>query len=203
MKKTLFALIPFVGTLLYVFGQYIALWLTGDMYFSATFGLELFIYAVLGALYIFILYIEHRKYVLPAVFGFIVGIALLFIIGFVLSFIYDMCGNQSIASVVSPDKTKEVVIFQRDCGATTDFSTQGSIFPAARKIKDNDSGNLFIADTDHGAAQKQYSIGGPLITAEWVDNNHVDIKYATGSRFFLQKDSVDGVEVTYEGVVFN
>jgi hypothetical protein len=39
-----------------------------------------------------------------------------------------MCGNYVVAEKISPDGRRKVVVFQRDCGATTGFSTQVSLF---------------------------------------------------------------------------
>ena len=63
----------------------------------------------------------------------------------------SMCGNEVVAQYPSPNGLERLVVFQRDCGATTGFSTQASILPIGKGLKD-DSGNVFIADTDHGAA---------------------------------------------------
>lgn len=63
-------------------------------------------------------------------------------------FIYetsDMCGNEIYAEVLSPDSQHKAVVFQRDCGATTGFSTQISIIGASDELE-NESGNIFITD---------------------------------------------------------
>jgi len=36
----------------------------------------------------------------------------------------DLCANTLIENVTSSDKKWKVVLFERDCGATTDFSSQ-------------------------------------------------------------------------------
>jgi hypothetical protein len=63
----------------------------------------------------------------------------------------NMCGNQILSESSSPDRTYRVVVFRRDCGATTGFSTQVSVLKAMQALP-NESGNLFIADTDRGEA---------------------------------------------------
>ena len=49
--------------------------------------------------------------------------------GFLLlrSFGKAMCGNEIFQEASSPDNSYKAVVFQRDCGATTGFSTQVSI----------------------------------------------------------------------------
>jgi len=56
-----------------------------------------------------------------------------------------MCGNETFNEVISPDGRFKAVIFQRDCGATTGFSTQISLISPMDKLK-NDGGNIFIVD---------------------------------------------------------
>ena len=88
-------------------------------------------------------------------------------------------------------------MFQRDCGATTGFSTQISI------LRPNDNpiggGNAFIADDDHGAARVG-SWGGSWADAKWLAPDHLLIRYAAKSRIFKQDNSVSGVEITYQMV---
>ena len=42
----------------------------------------------------------------------------------------DSCGTQQISATLSPDARLQVVVFEYDCGATTDFGTEVSILPA-------------------------------------------------------------------------
>ena len=77
----------------------------------------------------------------------------------------DMCGNDPIAEYVSPDGGAKLVVFQRDCGATTGFSTQASLVRPDAKLPGS-SGNLFIADTDHGIAPSGPG-GGPELRVRW------------------------------------
>jgi hypothetical protein len=57
----------------------------------------------------------------------------------------DMCGNTVIREVLSPDHRIKAVVFQRDCGATTGFSTQVSLLSAQATLP-NYSGNIFLTD---------------------------------------------------------
>src|SRR5579871_3272982 len=60
----------------------------------------------------------------------------------------DLCGNDVIARYPSPDGRLELIVFERDCGATTRFSTQASILDRGGKLA-NEAGNLFQADDNH------------------------------------------------------
>ena len=109
----------------------------------------------------------------------------------------DACQNAVASSGISPDGTLAAVMFQRDCGATTGFTTQISILRPSEKPKG--SGNAFIADDDHGAAR----VGtweGPWAEAKWLTPDHLLIRYAAKSRLFKRSDSVSGVKITYEVV---
>ena len=72
----------------------------------------------------------------------------------------DLCGNKVLTDVASPDVHNHAVVFERDCGATTGFSTQVSILPAGRAI--SDGGNVLIVDDDHGRAPNGPG-GGPSV----------------------------------------
>ncbi|WP_419536476.1 DUF5412 family protein [Endozoicomonas sp.] len=65
------------------------------------------------------------------------------VIGIVILLLVDMCGNETFETMLSPDGVRKAVIFQRDCGATTDFSTQISIIGGADDLV-NESGNIYI-----------------------------------------------------------
>ncbi|MDP5205496.1 hypothetical protein ORI99_00335 [Alishewanella sp. SMS9] len=54
----------------------------------------------------------------------------------------DMCGNYFHSERFSPNGEFKAVTFQRDCGATTGFSTQISILDADDKLE-NEMGNVF------------------------------------------------------------
>lgn len=60
------------------------------------------------------------------------------------------CANRVLRELPSPDGSRRAVIFDRDCGATTGFSTQVSVVGADDVPAG--TGNVFIADSNHGAA---------------------------------------------------
>jgi len=62
-----------------------------------------------------------------------------------------MCENQIVSEIPSPDRSYKVVIFQRACGATTDFSTQISLLSLTSSLPD-DGGNIFATDPNYGKA---------------------------------------------------
>src|SRR5258706_10704726 len=62
-----------------------------------------------------------------------------------------MCGVSVLRRVPSPDGRLEAVVFERDCGASTDFGTNLSLVKTGSTIT-NHVGNLLVADNDHGRA---------------------------------------------------
>ena len=108
----------------------------------------------------------------------------------------DLCGNTVLAETLSPDQRHKAVVFQRDCGATTGFSTQVSVIGAQDALPD-ESGNVFTADDNRGAVPTSPA-GGPVVQVRWSSGNAMVITHHAGARVFKQKDSVLGVAVAYE-----
>jgi hypothetical protein len=81
------------------------------------------------------------------VIGITLSICLLSVSGglLLLNFIFSgACGNQLYQEVLSPDNKYKAVVFQRDCGATTGFSTRVSILRADAKFTDKVEDNIFL-----------------------------------------------------------
>jgi len=119
----------------------------------------------------------------------------------------DPCGNEVLASVTSPDGGVVAVVFQRDCGATTDFSTQVSAVPSGAKFLEQPTvfratqkGNVFIADRG-GSRPDGWEGGGPWAQASWsTQPDTLIIKYDPGARVFVKQSSALGRNVKYEAV---
>jgi hypothetical protein len=109
-----------------------------------------------------------------------------------------MCGNDSLADYASPDGETKVLVFQRDCGATTGFSTQASLVTINARLR-NRSGNLFIADTDHGLAPSGPG-GGPELGVLWESSNRLVLQHHFRARIFKAEQRLRGVEVRYEAI---
>ncbi len=89
----------------------------------------------------------------------------------------DLCGNEVFQEVVSPDGTYKAVVFQRDCGATTGFSTQVSILKASSQLT-NRGGNVFAMDGHPDWTQ---------VEVRWDGNRSVDLRYPGGYDVLVQK----------------
>jgi hypothetical protein len=123
-----------------------------------------------------------------------VGSVLLAVIGGCFD-LGGQCANDPLADLPSPDGRWHAVMFQRDCGATTGFSTQVSVLLAGNTLQ-NESGNAFIADTDHGAAPAGPG-GGPLVLARWIAPDTLEVRFHPRSRVFTRQAQVGAVAMRY------
>lgn len=119
-------------------------------------------------------------------------------VGVVAAFWYfapDLCGNEVIAEYPSPSARHRVVVFKRDCGATTGFSTHASILEVEEDL-DNESGNVFASDANHGAAPAGPG-GTPVLFVTWESESSVTFSYHPKIRVFKMRSEIDGVHVVY------
>ncbi|MBL9172799.1 MAG: hypothetical protein JNL10_04630 [Verrucomicrobiales bacterium] len=93
------------------------------------------------------------------------------------------CVNDVRQVVDSPDGRKKIVVFSRNCGATTGFSTQVSILESMQTLPDQ-GGNAFIADK--GTAK-----------VSWKANGDILVLLDPGVRVFKKERTVSGVSIEY------
>jgi hypothetical protein len=99
----------------------------------------------------------------------------------------DLCANQVFQEVYSADRTLKAVVFQRDCGATTGFSTQVSVLPARETLGNNVAGNLYIAN-GHPADSR--------LLLQWTSQRSILIQgHATDAT--KQETMIEDVVVSY------
>lgn len=103
------------------------------------------------------------------VFG---GITILFLFFLTVCFLLfnGLCENAVKSEVVSPDGNLKAVVFCRDCGATTDFSTQVSVLNAGDSLP-NWAGNVYTIDNAHDSSVSQDVI------VHWKDNRTLVIEH--------------------------
>jgi hypothetical protein len=109
----------------------------------------------------------------------------------------NACQNTVASRSVSPDGKHVAVLFLRDCGATTGFSTQISVLNASGKL--SASGYTFIADDDHSAARFG-SWDGSWAETKWLSADRLLVRYAAKSRLFKQNERVSEVRIIYQVV---
>lgn len=122
----------------------------------------------------------------------IVGIIAVF---FAPNYLFSPCKNELVGEHLSPDGQYKAVIFIRDCGATTGFSTQVSLLRSNMQLK-NGSGNLFIADSDHGKIPSNPK-GGPEVKIVWQGSKDLYIVHHKQARVFKAENKFNGINVNY------
>lgn len=106
-----------------------------------------------------------------------------------------MCRNDLIAEYPGPNNKLKAVVFQRECGATTDFSTQVSLISIDESLPDQ-GGNLFAADTDHGRAPAIIQ-GGPEVRIKWEGPHRLVLGHHVQARIFLAEKERNEITVSY------
>jgi hypothetical protein len=118
----------------------------------------------------------------------------------------DPCGNEQLATALSPDDVLRAVVFQRDCGATTGFSTQVSILQAdepflteGRGFHSTKAGNTFIAEKG-ATPPATWQGGGPWVKVEWSGAGHsaLIVHYDSHASVFRRESRVGDVAIQYQ-----
>ena len=97
----------------------------------------------------------------------------------------DLCANDNLRESISPNGALKAVLFRRDCGATTSYSTQVSILPASHQLP-NEAGNVFVVS------------GEPIVVVRWIDDQHLSISGGGASTAFVHLTDFRGVRITYD-----
>ena len=128
------------------------------------------------------------------------GVVLILAIGTVAylglsAFERGMCGARIVRRLPSPDGRLEAVIYERDCGASTDFGTNLSVVRTGAQVGSK-AGNLFVADSDHGRAPLD---SGNVIqlSVHWIGSDSLVVRYDRRARVFQQQPGTNGVQVQY------
>lgn len=96
-----------------------------------------------------------------------------------------LCANDVIQTIASPSGSLKAVVFHRDCGATTDFSTQVSILDTQDSLP-NQGGNTLV-------------IGSKMpLRIQWQSSSTLRISGLGSAKVYYQKAEVTGVAVSYE-----
>ncbi len=104
------------------------------------------------------------------------------------------CNNEIIQALPSPDGRYTAFLFQRDCGVTTSFSTQASVYPKGVQLG-NLGGNIFVADLPGDGPT--ISSGGPTAHLRWTGDRNIEIQYHHTARTFLTEERRSAVKIAY------
>jgi hypothetical protein len=97
----------------------------------------------------------------------------------------EMCANEPVASVLSPSGANKAVVFTRDCGATTSWSTQVSILRGSEQLP-NEAGNTLVVE------------GKAPVQVTWTSESTVTLRGTSEAKRFKKEGAVNGVSVVYE-----
>jgi len=86
-------------------------------------------------------------------------------------------------------------MFERDCGATTNFSTQVSLLPSEGVLQ-NVAGNVFIADTNHGLAPFGRG-GGPTLILSWENAQSILLAYDSRAQVHRAAEQIGDIHIRY------
>jgi hypothetical protein len=110
----------------------------------------------------------------------------------------DMCGTTVIDQVPSTSGKLKAVVFQIDCGATTDFNSHVSIVAAdADTSKTGSLGQSFFAADGNSGQAPAGKGGGPEVRLSWKDDRHLEIQHDAHVRLIRTEPKSSGVTIGY------
>jgi hypothetical protein len=140
---------------------------------------------------------KHKKSII-IFFTVILGVFMFVSISFYFALrnLVPLCSDEIVAEGISPNGNHKAVIFVRNCGATTDFSSQVAIMDNKEKFNSKINA-ILIADTDHGESPA-WQWGGPEIKTQWEDDNNMTIFLHSQARVFKKANIYRGINIVYE-----
>ncbi|WP_448662696.1 hypothetical protein ACG3SL_18890 [Sphingomonas sp. CJ20] len=104
------------------------------------------------------------------------------------------CFSKTLQVARDPGSDRFAATIVRDCGATTDYVT--AILVGHRTESPKDATEVFVADSDHGAADD--AGGGAIWTnVVWIAPGKLSVARASKARVFKQLPSAKGANITY------
>lgn len=101
-----------------------------------------------------------------------------------LSGLLPSCSIDQQARLTSPDSQFDLVIFSRNCGATTGPNTQAAIIPAGDDLPEDAASFLSI-----GVAAD--------LAPRWDGFGNIELAIPQGAEIYRQDDTVAGIAVVY------
>ena len=113
------------------------------------------------------------------------GVIVLLLYGAGYYFLSGICANTVITSSVSPSGKWKAILFERNCGATTGFSSQISLLKSDSELN-NEAGNIYIAK----GYPKGYNIN-------WKSDDSVTIS-GTSADSIKKIARFNDIQITYK-----
>src|SRR6185437_3994259 len=100
---------------------------------------------------------------------------------------FGACSNAVLNTIASPDGSKVVVIFRKECNVTVPLNVQASLAPANLASPAEKASPFFVVK------------GTPTVTAEWRGNHAISIAVVpAGGTVFRSQESVDDIRIEYK-----
>jgi hypothetical protein len=100
---------------------------------------------------------------------------------------FGACKTVVRSSIPSPDGTKSIIIFRKECGATVGFNTQVSIAPTDSSFSSEKSPAFFAISGEH------------VVMAKWSGNSTVEISSVPEKETVFKSDQRAGdIKVVYK-----
>jgi hypothetical protein len=101
--------------------------------------------------------------------------------------LFGACKTDILDTIPSPDGSRSVVVFRKQCAAAVPYSTQASVAPAGAAFSAERIPAFFIV------------AGTPAISADWRGNNKIEMAVTpAGGKVFRNQQSVGDIEVAYK-----
>ena len=97
-------------------------------------------------------------------------------------------------NVYNHKKTKKAMVFINNGNATTDNSLHVFVANSDFELTENESGNVFIVDSDHNAAK----LDSNAINLTWLSEKTLEISYKSKLRIFKKENEVNQVRIVYK-----
>ena len=134
-------------------------------------------------------------------YGLIIGFGLMFVMWTCMTSMFgSICGNQVVSQGFSPDRKYKFIVFVRDCGATSGYSTQVSVVRSDWKFLDDESGNV-LTTSDRDTGRRTNKFGGAEVKVAWTTNNKIKVYLDNSAETVTKKSKVKGIEIVYESLL--
>ena len=98
--------------------------------------------------------------------------------------IFDKSENRLIMEYYNPKSSMKVIVFEKLGNTTVNNSVQASIQGYDYELKNEDIGNVFVADKIEGTRQSVDSI----LIANWINNETLELIYPKNIRIFKNEN---------------
>jgi hypothetical protein len=109
------------------------------------------------------------------------------------------CANQYLNELAAPGGQHRAVVFERDCGATTGFTTQVSVLRVGAALPDS-GGNVFRAEFRPDSTRAPVTVGpggGPRVSVRWLAADTLEVRYDARATVFGKDATVAGLAIRF------